>query len=108
MVSAVGFTGVGVVTLMERDLDQWGAATLGLDPMIMLGLGTIGFAGVGWLMGPFFGNAVFNAMYRNVRGQIEAVSLFLPDVAPRLCMERCVDISGCAERAGVLCAYQEA
>ncbi|KAF2810125.1 mitochondrial import protein Pam17, partial [Mytilinidion resinicola] len=71
MISAVGFTGAGIVTLTERDLDSWGAAALGADPMIVLGLGTVGFAGVGWLLGPFFGNAVFNAWYRNVRGQME-------------------------------------
>ena len=62
------------MVLMQRDLDSIGAQTLGLDPMIVLGLSTMGFAAAGWLVGPFFGNAVFNLAYRGVRGQIDAVS----------------------------------
>ena len=62
------------MVLMQRDLDSIGAQTLGLDPIIVLGLSTMGFAAAGWLVGPFFGNAVFNLAYRGVRGQIDAVS----------------------------------
>ena len=62
------------MVLMQRDLDSIGAQTLGLDPMIVLGLSTMGFAAAGWLLGPFFGNAVFNLVHRGVRGQIDAVS----------------------------------
>ncbi|OCL04964.1 Pam17-domain-containing protein [Glonium stellatum] len=72
ILSAGGCTAVGAMVLMQRDLDSIGAQTLGLDPMIVLGLSTMGFAAVGWLVGPFFGNAVFNLVYRNVRGQIDA------------------------------------
>ena len=63
------------MVLMQRDLDSIGAQTLGLDPIIVLGLSTMGFAAAGWLVGPFFGNAVFNLVNRGVRGQIDAVSL---------------------------------
>ena len=62
------------MVLMQRDLDSIGAQTLGLDPIIVLGLSTMGFAAAGWLVGPFFGNAVFNLVNRGVRGQIDAVS----------------------------------
>jgi import inner membrane translocase subunit TIM23 len=74
IISAGGCAAVGAMVLMQRDLDSIGAQTLGLDPMIVLGLSTMGFAAAGWLVGPFFGNAVFNLVYRGVRGQIDAVS----------------------------------
>ena len=41
----------------------------------MLGLSVIGSGGVGWLLGPFVGNAVFGWRYRGLRGEIERVSL---------------------------------
>ena len=66
------------MVLMQRDLDSIGAQTLGLDPIIVLGLSTMGFAAAGWLLGPFFGNAVFNLVHRGVRGQIDAVSWGFP------------------------------
>ena len=34
-----------------------------------------GSGGVGWLLGPFVGNAVFGVRYRGLRGEIERVSL---------------------------------
>ena len=40
----------------------------------MLGLGVFGSGGVGWLLGPFVGNAVFGVRYRGLRGEIERVS----------------------------------
>ena len=41
----------------------------------MLGLMTVGSGGVGWLLGPFVGNAVFGVVHRRVGGQIAEVSL---------------------------------
>lgn len=37
----------------------------------MLGLCVMGSGGVGWLLGPFVGNAVFGVRYRGLRGEIE-------------------------------------
>lgn len=48
-------------------------ATIGLDPLYTTGLSTIAFLGVGWLIGPFFGNAAFNMRYSGIRKDIEAV-----------------------------------
>ena len=42
----------------------------------MLGLMTVGSGGVGWLLGPFVGNAVFGVVHRRVGGQIAEVSFF--------------------------------
>jgi hypothetical protein len=46
----------------------------GLDPLVVLGLTTFACGGVGWLVGPFFGSALFNVAYRGLRRQIVAVS----------------------------------
>jgi import inner membrane translocase subunit TIM23 len=39
----------------------------------VLGLSTLAFGVVGWLIGPFIGNAVFNTWHRKLRQQIAAV-----------------------------------
>lgn len=41
-----------------------------LDPFVTLGLMTFGFAGLGWLVGPSVGNAVFYAWKRPFRQQM--------------------------------------
>lgn len=65
---------VGVNVLGRQDLDALGGQMFGLDPFVVLGLTTAGFGVVGWLAGPFVGNAVFNAMNRRFKGQIAEVS----------------------------------
>lgn len=60
--------------LSQQNFDQLGGL-FGLDPFIVLGLATASSAGVGWLAGPFLGNAVFGVVYRRFRGQITEVSL---------------------------------
>ncbi len=41
---------------------------------MVLGFCVLGSGGVGWLLGPFVGNAVFGLRYRGLRGEIERVS----------------------------------
>lgn len=41
----------------------------GLDPFMLMGLSTLGMMAVGWLIGPIFGNQVFNMAYRGVLGE---------------------------------------
>ncbi|KAF2239311.1 Pam17-domain-containing protein [Viridothelium virens] len=66
--SALFFYG-GVSFLSTFDLaDVPGAATLGLDPFILLGLETFGFAVVGWLAGPVAGEALFRVLVVGGRG----------------------------------------
>jgi mitochondrial import inner membrane translocase subunit TIM23 len=55
----------------EDELSQ----AIGLDPIITMGLMLIGCAGVGWLIGPFYGTAVFQWRYRTLKPLIEAVSI---------------------------------
>ncbi len=49
-------------------------AATGLDPIVVLALTTLTFAGAGWLAGPFAGNAVFMMRYRGLRTEIATVS----------------------------------
>ncbi len=73
IVTAMASTGVGLSVLSSRDLDAAVAAAIGLDPLIVLGLSTTGLAALGWLIGPFVGNAVFGIYYRNLRNEIARV-----------------------------------
>ncbi|KAF2435100.1 Pam17-domain-containing protein [Tothia fuscella] len=70
IISAAGFTSAGIIILTQQDIDSMGAQMLGLDPIIVLGLSTVACGLVGWLIGPFFGNAVFNMWYKKLGGQI--------------------------------------
>jgi import inner membrane translocase subunit TIM23 len=45
----------------------------GLDPFMLMGLSTFGMMAVGWLVGPIFGNQVFNLAYRGVLAEFTAV-----------------------------------
>ncbi len=66
---------MGVSVLSQQDLDALGGQMFGLDPFVVLGLTTAAFGAIGWLAGPFVGNAVFTAMNRRFKGQIAEVSL---------------------------------
>ena len=48
-------------------------AFFGLDPFMVLGIAVLGSGGVGWLLGPFWGNAIFGIRYRRIRGEIAEV-----------------------------------
>lgn len=47
----------------------------GFDPVMLMGMSTIGMMAVGWLIGPIFGNQVFNLAYRGVIAEFGRVSL---------------------------------
>lgn len=68
-------TTAGGVTLISR-LNLESMNIFGLDPFLVLGLSTVGSGGVGWLLGPFLGNAVFKVVYRRLGGQIDEVSVY--------------------------------
>jgi import inner membrane translocase subunit TIM23 len=44
---------------------------------MVTGLSTIGMLGAGWLIGPFFGGAIFSMRYRTIGADIQRVSLDL-------------------------------
>lgn len=67
-------TAGGVEILSQQNIEALGATFFGLDPFILLGLATAGSGAVGWLIGPFVGNAVFGFIFRRFRQQIRVVS----------------------------------
>jgi import inner membrane translocase subunit TIM23 len=74
MACAVVCTMSGVVIIGSLDIESFGAQIYGFDTIFVLGLSTIAFGAVGWLVGPFIGNAVFNTWHRRLRQQIATVS----------------------------------
>jgi len=50
--------GGGAMLLVNQDLD-WLLGKIPMDPFFSLGLITLSFAGLGWLVGPSLGNAIF-------------------------------------------------
>lgn len=63
--------------LAQQNLQQLGAQMFGLDPFIVIGVWTVGFAGLGWLGGPLVGGTVFRVVHRNVVGEMASVSVVL-------------------------------
>ncbi|KAI8935814.1 hypothetical protein NX059_007331 [Plenodomus lindquistii] len=67
IVGAVGVTYYGLTTMINNGYDATLSAQLGgFDPFMLMGLSTLGMMAVGWLVGPVFGNQVFNLAYRGV------------------------------------------
>ncbi len=73
IITSLGTTSVGVTVLGQQNFDQLGGL-FGLDPIIVLIAATASSGAVGWLLGPFVGNAVFGMVHRGIGGQIAEVS----------------------------------
>jgi import inner membrane translocase subunit TIM23 len=73
--TAVGVTYVGLQAFINGGYDSTLAASFGLDPLMVTGLSTIGMMGAGWLIGPFFGGAIFSMRYSAMKGDIQRVSM---------------------------------
>ncbi|KAF2440879.1 Pam17-domain-containing protein [Karstenula rhodostoma CBS 690.94] len=69
-ISAIGVAYVGLQVFIGGGYDGLLAASIGLDPMITTGLASTAMLTVGWLVGPFFSNAVFNVRNRAIAPQI--------------------------------------
>lgn len=71
----MGVTYFGLTTMINNGYDATLSAQLGgFDPFMLMGLSTLGMMAVGWLIGPIFGNQVFNLAYRGVLGEFTRVS----------------------------------
>jgi import inner membrane translocase subunit TIM23 len=78
VIGSASFMAGGVVFLSNQEYENVIASYFGFDPLMTLGLATLACGGLGWLVGPFFGNAAFNLLHRRIRTQIVAVrSLWL-------------------------------
>ncbi|KAL8681860.1 MAG: hypothetical protein Q9186_002017 [Xanthomendoza sp. 1 TL-2023] len=75
LLTCTSTTAVGFITI-ERNMDALGSTLgniTGVDPMFMLAAATVATGGVGWLLGPFVGEAVFRGMYRREWGRMAEV-----------------------------------
>ncbi|KAI9878338.1 MAG: TIM23 complex component [Pleopsidium flavum] len=68
--SSIGTTAMGVSFLSQQDMEALGGQLFGLDPFVVLGLTTAAFGALGWLAGPFVGNAAFNVLNKKYKAQI--------------------------------------
>jgi import inner membrane translocase subunit TIM23 len=66
-------TVAGISVLSQQDIDKIGNLFFGIDPVIAMGLSTVSCGAVGWLLGPFAGNAAFGLWYRQLRTQFVLV-----------------------------------
>ncbi|KAH6612420.1 mitochondrial import protein Pam17-domain-containing protein [Boeremia exigua] len=65
--SAIGVTYYGLTFMINNGYDAVLSEQLGgFDPMMLMGLSTLGMLAAGWLIGPIPGNQVFNLAYRGV------------------------------------------
>jgi import inner membrane translocase subunit TIM23 len=68
----------GLTTMISNGYDSVLSAQLGgFDPVMLMGMSTVGMLAVGWLIGPIFGNQVFNLAYRGVIAEFGRVSCAL-------------------------------
>jgi len=70
-ISAIATTYGGLRIFIDQGLDGALAMNFGLDPLMVTGFSAIGMMAIGWLVGPFFGNAIFNVRYRSIRSDLE-------------------------------------
>ncbi|PYH99909.1 presequence translocase-associated motor subunit Pam17 [Aspergillus ellipticus CBS 707.79] len=70
IVTSMASTIVGVQILSTQDLESLGAQVMGLDPFVVLGMATAACGAVGWLVGPFVGNAVWGLVYRRFKPSV--------------------------------------
>lgn len=74
IIASIASTITGVQVLSQQDLESLGAQVMGLDPFVVLGLATAACGAVGWLAGPFLGNAVWRLVYRRYKPAFLMVS----------------------------------
>jgi mitochondrial import inner membrane translocase subunit TIM23 len=74
IICAAGGFGTAVILVSTNDIESMGTVVFGLDPIVVMGLSVLMGTGIGWLLGPAFGNAAFNTAYKSYRTQIAAVS----------------------------------
>ncbi|KAJ0422180.1 mitochondrial import protein Pam17-domain-containing protein [Aspergillus carlsbadensis] len=65
--SASASTMIGVQVLSSQNLENLGAQVMGLDPFVVLGMATAACGAVGWLVGPFLGNAIWGLVNRRFK-----------------------------------------
>ncbi|MCJ1286624.1 TIM23 complex component [Xylographa opegraphella] len=64
--TSIATTAGGISFLSQQDMDKLGTLLFGLDPIMAMGVGAVGCGALGWLLGPFAGNAAFSMWYRRL------------------------------------------
>lgn len=64
--------GAGFAQLATVEIDP-GQTILGLDPLIVYGVGIVGCGGLGWLLGPLFGQGIWKLIHRRKAGLMAQV-----------------------------------
>ncbi|MCJ1377886.1 TIM23 complex component [Xylographa soralifera] len=64
--TSLATTATGISLLSQQDMDKLGTLLFGLDPIMAMGVGAVGCGALGWLLGPFAGNAAFSMWYRRL------------------------------------------
>lgn len=75
ILASVGTTSAGVTALATQDLETIGAQLMGLDPIVVMVLGTASCGAMGWLAGPFLGNSVWRLIHRKYKDAFAIVSI---------------------------------
>ncbi|KAI9755030.1 MAG: hypothetical protein M4579_004433 [Chaenotheca gracillima] len=70
VVTSAGTVVGGLFVLAQQDLDPMSVSIFGLDPMLLFGLTIAGFGTIGWLVGPFLGNAMFRMLNKRFNHQM--------------------------------------
>ncbi|KAI5306531.1 TIM23 complex component [Ascosphaera pollenicola] len=71
ILAAIASTGGGLQVMANQDIEYITAQFPILDPMVLMVLSIAASGGLGWLMGPFLGNGLFNLVYRKERVEFE-------------------------------------
>ncbi|KAL4907392.1 Presequence translocated-associated motor subunit pam17, mitochondrial [Aspergillus multicolor] len=67
ILSSAATTVVGVQILSSQNIENLGAQVMGLDPFVVMGMATAACGAVGWLIGPFLGNAIWGLVNRTYK-----------------------------------------
>ncbi|MCJ1402146.1 TIM23 complex component [Xylographa trunciseda] len=71
--TSLATTAAGISLLSQQDMDKLGSLLFGLDPIMAMGVGAVGCGALGWLLGPFAGNAAFGIWYRRLGPEMAVV-----------------------------------
>lgn len=69
-------TGTGAAIVLSTGVADSVTSEVPLDPVLTLGLVTLGFIALGWLVGPSLGNALFYLVKSKYKAPMMVVSLF--------------------------------
>lgn len=74
IITATATTSAGMSFLATQSLESLSATFLNLDPFLILGISVAVFLAVGWLIGPFLGNAIWGLVNRRYKPAFTSVS----------------------------------